>query len=77
MDSLGWQLLGKLVKQLNVTTGKGATVPGVKDIGKDDRDVNSELESAEAKVVQAAARLEQYIALDRPDIAYSAKTALQ
>ena len=28
-----------------------------------------------AKVVQAAARLEQYIALDRPDTAYSVKTA--
>ena len=60
-----------------MTTGKGATVPGVKDIVKYDRDVNSELESAEAKVVQAAARLEQYIALDRPDIAYRVKTALQ
>ena len=44
---------------------------------KDDRDVNNELEYAEAKVVQAAAGLEQYIALDRPDIAYSVKTALQ
>ena len=77
MDSLGRQLLGKLVKLLNMTTGKGATVPGVKDIGKYDRDVNSELESAEAKVVQAAARLEQYNALDRPDIAYRVKTALQ
>ena len=30
-----------------------------------------------AKLVQAAARLEQYIALDRPDTAYSVKTALQ
>ena len=38
---------------------------------------NNELEDAEAKVVQAAAGLEQYIALDRPDIAYSVKTALQ
>ena len=30
-----------------------------------------------AKVAQAAAALEQYIALDRSDITYSAKTALQ
>ena len=62
---------------LNLTEGKGTTVPGAKDVGKDDRDVNNELEFAEAKMVQAAAGLEQYIALDRPDIAYSVKTALQ
>ena len=67
----------KLLKMLNLSGGKGATVPGAKDIGKDDHDVNSKLEDAEAKVVQAAAGLEQYIALDRPDIAYSVKTALQ
>ena len=66
-----------MLKLLNLSEGKGATVPGAKDIGKDDRDVNSELEYAEAKVVQAAAGLEQYIAPDRPDIAYSVKTALQ
>ena len=66
------RLSGKLL-----TEGKGATVPGAKDIGKDDRDVNSELKYAEAKIVQAAAGLEQYIAPDRPDIAYSVKTALQ
>ena len=34
---------------------------------------NNELGYAEAKVVQAAAGLEQYIVLDRPDIAYSVK----
>ena len=71
------RLLGKSLKLLNLIAGKGATVPGAKDIGKDDRDLNSELECAEAKVVQAAAGLEQYIALDRPDIAHSVKTALQ
>ena len=80
MDSL-WEadpkLSEKLLKLLNLTGGKGAPVPGAKDIEKDDRDVNSELEDAEAKVVQAAAGLEQYIALDRPDIAYIVKTALQ
>ena len=80
-DGFTWEadprLLGKLLKLLNLTEGKGATVPGAKDVGKDDRDVNNELEYAEAKVVQAAAGLEQYIALDRPDIAYSVKTALQ
>ena len=52
-----------------MTGGKGALVPGMKDTGKDDRDVNSELESADAKLVQTAAGLEQYIALDRPEIA--------
>ena len=36
-----------------------------------------ELEYAEAKVVQAAAGLNNTSALDRPDIAYSVKTALQ
>ena len=80
-DGFTWEadprLSGKLLKLLNLTEGKGATVPCAKDIGKDDRDVNSELEFAEAKIVQAAAGLEQYIALDRPDIAYSVKTALQ
>ena len=77
-DGFIWEadpkLSGKLLKLLNLIAGKGATA---KDIGKDDRDVNSELENAEAKVVLAAAGLEQYIALDRPDIAYSVKTALQ
>ena len=62
-DGFTWEadprLSGKLLKLLNLTEGK--------DIGKDDRDVNSELEYAEAKIVQAAAGLEQYIALDRPD----------
>ena len=80
-DGFIWEadprLVGKLLKLLNLTEGKGATVPGAKDIGKDDRDVNNELGYAEAKVLQAAAGLEQYIALDRPDIAYSVKTALQ
>ena len=80
-DGFTWEadpkLLEKLLTLLNMTGGKGATVPGAKDIGKDDRDVNSELEDAEAKIVQAVAGLEQYIALDRPDIAYSVKTALQ
>ena len=80
-DGFTWEadpkLLEKLLTLLNMTGGKGATVPGAKDIGKDDRDVNSELQDAEAKIVQAAAGLEQYIALDRPDIAYSVKTALQ
>ena len=80
-DGFTWEadprLSGKLLKLLNLSEGKGATVPGAKDVGKDDRDVNSELEYAAAKIVQAAAGLEQYIALDRPDIAYSVKTALQ
>ena len=57
--------------------GKGALTPGGRDIGKDDRDVDCELECSDAKLAQAAAGLEQHIALDRPDIAYSIKTALQ
>ena len=52
-DGFTWEadpkLSGKLLKLLNLTEGKRATVPGAKDIGKDDRDVNSELEYAEAK----------------------------
>ena len=80
-DGFTWvadpKLSEKLLKMLDLTGRKGATVPGAKDTGKDDRDVNIELEDAGAKVVQAAAGLEQYIALDRPDIAYSVKTALQ
>ena len=62
---------------LNLREGKGALTLGGKNIGKDDRDVDCELEYSDAKLVQAAARLEQYIALDRPDIADSVKTALQ
>ena len=61
-DGFTWEadprLSGKLLKLLNLTEGKRATVAGAKDIGKDDRDVNNELEYAEAKIVQAAAGLE-------------------
>ena len=56
---------------------KGSIDPGGKDNGRDVRDSDRELEYADAKLVQAAAGLEQYIALDRPDKAYSVKTALQ
>ena len=80
-DGLTWEadpkLTEKLLNMLNLRAGNGALTPGVKDIGKDDRDVECELEYSDAKLVQAAAGLEQYIALDRPDIAYSLKTALQ
>ena len=62
---------------LNLREGKGALTPGGKDIGKDDRDIDCEPEYSDAKLVQAAAGLEQYVALDGPDIAYSVKTALQ
>ena len=47
------------------------------DIGRDVRVSDCELERSEARLVPAAAGLEQYIALDRPDTAYSVKTALQ
>ena len=63
--------------QLNLSGGKGALTLGGKDIGRDVRDSDCELEYYEAKLVQAAAGLEQYIALDRPYMAYSVKTALQ
>ena len=51
-----------------VSGGKGALTV---------RDSDCKLEYSSAKLVQSAAGLEQYIALDRPDIAYSVKTALQ
>ena len=80
-DGFIWEadprLSGKLLKLVNVIERKGVTVPGAKDIGKDDLNVNSILECVEANIVQAAAGLEQYITLDRPDTAYSVKTALQ
>ena len=62
---------------LNLSGRKGALTPGGKDIGRDVRDSECELEYSDAKLVQAGAELEQYTALDRPDIAYSVKTALQ
>ena len=67
----------KFLNILNLSGGKGALTPGGKDIGRDVRDSDCELECSDAKLVQAAAGLEQYIALDRPDIACSVKTALQ
>ena len=76
-----WEADPKLTEKLNnmpnLREGKGATTPGGKDIGKDDRDFDCELEFSDAKLVQAATGLELYIALDRPDIAYSVKIALQ
>ena len=71
------KLTEKLLNMLNLSGGKGALTPGGEDIRKDGRDIGMELEYSDAKLVQAAAGLEQYIALDRPDIAYSVKTALQ
>ena len=80
-DGFTWEadprLIEKLTNRLNLSGGRGALTPGGKDIGRDVRDSDCELEHSEAKLVQAAAGLEQYIALDRPDIAYSVKTALQ
>ena len=71
------RLIEKLINMLNLSGGKGALTPGGKDIGRDVRDSDCELEHSDAKLVQAAAGVEQYIALGRPDIAYSVKTALQ
>ena len=71
------RLILKQINMLNLSGGQGALTPGGKAIGRDVRDSDCELEYSEAKLVQAVAGLEQYIALDRPDIAYSVKTALQ
>ena len=71
------KLTEKLINMLNLSEGKGAVTPGGKDIGRDVRDGDRELEYTDAKLVQAAVGLEQYSAWDRPDIAYSVKTALQ
>ena len=64
-DGFTWEaaptLTEKLLNMLNVSVGKGALTPGGKDIGKDDRDVDCELECSDAKLVQAAVGLEQYI----------------
>ena len=72
-DGFIWEadprLIEKLINMLNLIGGKGALTPCGKDIGRDVRDSDSELEYSEAKLVQGAAGLEQYIALDRPDIA--------
>ena len=80
-DGFTWEtdprLTEKLIYMLNLSGREGSVNPGGKDIGKHDRDIDCELEYSDAKLVQAAAGLEQYIALDRPDIAYSVKTALQ
>ena len=78
-DGFTWEADPRLTEKhmLNLSGGKGALTPGGEDIGKDDRDIDCELEYTDAKLAQAAARLEQYIALDRPDIAYSVKTAFQ
>ena len=80
-DGFTWEadpkLTEKLLNMLNFGEGKGAFTPNGKDIGIDDRDVDCELEYSDAKLVHAAAGLEQYIALDRPVVAYSVKTALQ
>ena len=71
------RLIEKLINMLNLSGGKGAWTLDGKDIGRDVRDSDCELEHSEAKLLQTAAGLEQYIALDRSDIAYSVKTALQ
>ena len=70
-------LIPKLLEGLGLEKAKGAPTSGTKDVGKDDRDSLDVLDDAERKIVQSAAGLEQYIALDRPDICYSVKTALQ
>ena len=57
------KLTEKLINMLNLKEGKGATTPGGKDIEKDDRDFDRELEYSDAKLLQA--------------IAHSVKTALQ
>ena len=70
-------LMEKLSNMLNSSGGTGALTLGSRDFGRDVRDNDCELEYSCAKLVQAEAGLEQYIALDRPDIACSVKTSLQ
>jgi hypothetical protein len=80
-EGFSWEadpsLIPKLLEGLGLEKAKGAPTPGTKDVGKDDRDSMDVLDDAERKIVQSAAGLEQYIALDRPDICDSVKTALQ
>ena len=72
-----WEADPKLTENwlnmLNLREGMGALTPGGKDIGKDSVSLSTLMPS----LCSAAAGLEQIIALDRPDIAYSVKTALQ
>ena len=72
-DGFTWEadpkLTEKQLNMLNLSGGQGVLTPGGKDIGKDDRVIDSELEYLDAKLAQAAAGLEQYIALGRSDVA--------
>ena len=65
-DGFTWEayprLIEKLITLLNLSGGKGALTL-------------AELEYSDAKLLQSAAGLEQYIGLDCPDTAYSVKTA--
>ena len=80
-DGFTWEadpkLTEKRINMLNLSEGEGALTPGGKDMRRDVRDIDCEVEYSDTTLVQSAAGLEQYIALDCPDIAYSVKTALQ
>ena len=60
---------------LNLNGGQGALSLGGKDTGKDDRDIDCELQYSDSKLAQSAAGLEQCSSLDRPYIDYGVKTA--
>ena len=53
----------------------GALTPGGKDTGKDDRDIDCELQYSDSKLAQSAAGFKQCSSLDRPYIDYGVKTA--
>ena len=67
-DGFTWEadprLTEKLINMLNLSGEKGALTHGSKDIGKDDCDIDCELDYSDAKLMQAAAGLEQHIAPD-------------
>ena len=62
-DGFTWgadpRLIEKLINILNLSGGKGARTPAGKDIGRDVRDSDGELEYSDAKLVQAAVPKEE------------------
>ena len=70
-------MLTLLLELLRLQAVNGSSVLGSKDFGRDERHARQPRSDADTKLTQAGAVFEQYIALDRPDIAYAVKTALQ
>jgi len=80
-EGFSWEadpsLVDKLLQMLGLERAKPSSTPGAKEVGRDDRDILEVLSERDRKLAQSAAGLEQYLALDRPDIMYAVKTALQ